>query len=187
METYIVVCTAVCVSELSSADKWMMCVWFARKWILCQLFRWCTSIPGSWSSPVEHISLYLQPTRAVAYLHACVVTLPQMGFLSQQKAQRSFCAAENRHRPFCVRMNQWKDEPASSEDGHTMPWVQLMLICARPWWWSKWRCDSSSGSNAQSHNFHTTPWKHVKPKRWNRWKDYSLLILCCPSPSYSCQ
>lgn len=84
-------------------------------------------------------------------------------------------------------VSEWISGSASSKDGHTMPWVQLMLICARPWWWSKWRCDSSSGSNAQSHNFHTTPWKHVKPKRWNRWKDYSLLISCCPSRSESCQ
>lgn len=70
----------------------------------------------------------------------------------------------------------------SSEDGHEMPRVQLMLICAQPWLrWSKQGHDSSSESNARLHNFSGTPRKHVKPKRWNRWKDYSLLISCCPS------
>lgn len=160
-----------------------MCVWFTTKCVLLQLFCWCTSTP--WKL-IFLCSAHVTLSTAIQSdpKSACICCHTATNGLSLIRRRRGhFVLQNNGHRPFCVRTNQWKDEPASSEDGHMMPWVQMMLICAQPWrwWWSKWWCDSSSGSNAQSHNFRPTPWKHVKPKRWNRWKDYSLLISCCPS------
>lgn len=92
---------------------------------------WCTSI--CWKliflcRARLALSTAVQSHFSIPNLHASVVTLPQICFLSQRKAQRSF--QHNGHGPFCVRVNQWEDEPMSSEDGHEMPWVQLMLIYA---------------------------------------------------------
>ncbi len=144
-------------------------------------------LAGNWSPFVEHVLLYLQPSRAILGSQICMHLLSHCHkcVFSHRGGRRGhFVLQDNGHGPFCVRTNQCKDEPVSSEDGHEMPWVQLMLICAQPWRrrrWSKWGCSSSSESDARSHNFSPSPWKHVKPKRWNRWKDYSLLISCCPS------
>lgn len=93
---------------------------------------WCTSI---WCKLIFlcracfALSTIVQNHFAISNLHVSVVTLPQICFLSQRKAQGSF--QHKGHGSFCVRVNQWKDEAMSSEDGHEMPWVWLMLICAR--------------------------------------------------------
>lgn len=94
--------------------------------------RWCPSIcckliflcRASFA-----LSTIVQSHFAISNLHVSVVTLLQICFLSQRKAQRSF--QHNGYGSYCVRVNHWKDEPMSSEDCHEMPWVQLMFICAQ--------------------------------------------------------
>lgn len=46
--------------------------------------------------------------------HKCVCS-------SRGRHRGHFVLQQNGHGPFCVRTNQWKDEPASSEDVHEMP------------------------------------------------------------------
>lgn len=156
-------------------------------WMVYQInvFRFSCSVGAlfAWSrsSSVERISLYLQPSRAIVGPQICMHLLSRCHkcVFSHRGRHRGHSVLQNNgHRPFRVRTNQWKEEPESSEDDHEMPRVQLMLICAQPWrwWWLKWWCDSSSESNAQSHNFSPTQWKHVKSKRWSRWKEYSSVI-----------
>lgn len=110
-----------------------MCVYgFTDNCVVLQLFCFTGGgalvFAGSSSSSVEHVLLYLQPFRGFFFLffliqiwmhlssccHKCVCS-------SRERHRGHFVLQQNGHGPFCVRTNQWKDEPASSEDGHEMP------------------------------------------------------------------
>lgn len=137
---------------------------------------------GSWCLSTSRF-IYSHPEISQICMHL-LSHCHKWAFSHRRRHRGHFVLQDNRQGPFCVRTNQWKDESVSSEDGHVMPWVQRMLICAQPWrwWWSKLWCDSFLRVKCSITSFFLpTPWKHVKLKSWNRWKDYSLLISCCPS------
>lgn len=134
-------------------------------------------------SSVQYIKLYLKPSRAIvgslicmhlcSHCHKCFSSL-------DREAQRSFSVAEyNGHGPFCVITNQWGDEAVGSEDAHDMSSDAHEMssdahLCTTVTAMMIKKGDVTFPSSQILIAW--TPWKHVKPKRWNRWKDYTLLI-----------